>query len=143
MSFFDSLLRFSYSRDLHQHLKGLALDCEGYTGTAIYQVVSLVLISVSFLIMLNYYYGLFNHPRHTHRWVWLINVLVACGIIGTVAYVMSSRGLPEEMHCKDIHFSGMDCMLFAFTAMVYTFLVCFVFSMIFKWKSVANKKVPF
>jgi hypothetical protein len=143
MSFFDSILRFSYSRDLHQHLKGLSLDCQGYTGNAIYQTVSLTLLALSFLLMLNYYYGLFNHPRHTRRWAWLINILAACGIAGAVAYFMAAAGLPEDMHCKDIHFTRMDCMLFAATAMLYTFLVCFIFSMLFKWKSVANKKIPF
>lgn len=143
MSFFDSILRFSYSRDLHQHLKGLSVDCTGYTGTAVYQLVSLTLLAVSLVIMLNYYYGLFNHPRHTRRWVWLVNILVACGIVGIVAYFMSSAGLNEERHCKDIHFTAMDCLLFAATSMLYTFIVCFIWSMLFKWASVANKKIPF
>ena len=143
MSFFDSILRFSYSSDLHQHLKGLSTDCQNYTGTAVYQLVSLTLLAVSFLIVLNYYYGLFNHPKHTHRWVWLLNVLVACGIVGTAAYFMAAAGLPEEKHCPDIHFTKMDCALFAATSMLYTFIVCLIFSLIFKWKSVANKKVPF
>lgn len=142
MSFFDSILRFSYSRDLHQHLKGLSVDCEGYTGTAIYQVVSITLLTVSLLLMLNYYHGLFNHPRHTRRWVWLANVLVGCGIVGTVAYFMAAAGLPAELRCKDIYFTRADCLLFAATAMLYTFLVCFLFSLIFKWNSVANKKIP-
>ena len=143
MSFFDSILRFSYSRDLHQHLKGLSVDCQGYTGTAIYQVVSLTLLVLSLLFMLNYYHGLLNHPRHTRLWVWLINIIVCCGIIGTIAYAMASGGLPEGEHCKDIFFSRMDCLLFACTAMLYTFLACFIFSMLLKWKSVANKKIPF
>ena len=143
MSFFDSILRFSYSRDLHQHLKGLSVDCAGYNSNSVYQIISLTLLAVSFLIMLNYYYGIFNHPRHTRMWVWLINILVACGITGTVAYFMAAGGLPEERHCKDIHFTSMDCVLFSATAMLYTFLVCFIFSLLFKWKSVANKKIPF
>src|SRR5690606_10160151 len=143
MSFFDSILRFSYSRDLHQHLKGLSVDCEGYTGSAIYQLVSLILLVLSFLFMLNYYHGLFNHPRHTRRWVWLINILAACGIVGAAAYFMAAGGLPEEKHCKDIHFTSMDCLLFAATAVLYTFLACFLFSLVLKWTSVANKQIPF
>ena len=96
MSFFDSILRFSYSRDLHQHLKGLSVDCTGYTGNSAYQVVSLAMLVISLLVMINYYYGLFNHPRHTRRWVWLINVLVACGITGAIAYVLGTAGLPAR-----------------------------------------------
>jgi hypothetical protein len=143
MSFFDSILRFSYSRDLHQHLKGLSVDCTGYTGNSVYQFVSLVLLATGLLIMINYYYGLFNHPRYTRTWFWLLNVLIACGITGTAAYFMAAAGLPEEQHCKDIHFSSMDCLLFAATAMLYSFLMCIIYSLLLKWKSVANKKVPF
>ena len=89
--------------------------------------------------MLNYYYAVFNHPKHARLWVWLLNILVACGIIGTVAYFMAASGLPKDKHCKDIHFTPMDCILFSITAIMYTFLICFVFSMLFKWKSVVTE----
>jgi hypothetical protein len=143
MSFFDHLFHLGYSRDLHQQLKGLSADCTGYSGDAIYQVTGIVMIGVSLLLMLNYYYGLFNNPRFTHRRVWLVNILVACSIVGTFAFFNATSFLPEEKHCADIHFSVLDCTLFAFTEVIYTIIVCIIFSMLFKWKSVANKKVPF
>lgn len=143
MSFFDHVFRLGYSRDLHQQLKGLSSDCASYSGGAVYQITGIIMITVSLLLMLNYYYGLFNNPRFTHRRVWLINILVACVLTGGFAYFHATTFLPEEKHCPDIHFSVLDCALFGFTTALYTALTCILFSMIFKWKSIANKKVPF
>jgi multisubunit Na+/H+ antiporter MnhB subunit len=143
MSFFDHLFRLGYSRDLHQQLKGLSADCTGYSGDAIYQVTGIVMIAVSLLIMLNYYYGIFNNPRFTHRRVWFINIVAACSIVGAFAYFNVVSFLPAEKHCADIHFTILDCTLFAFTEVIYTAVTCIIFSLLFKWKSVSNKKVPF
>lgn len=143
MSFFDHLFNLGYSKDLHQQLKGLSLDCEGYTGDAAYPIVSIVLLVVSLIVILNYYYGLFNNPRFTHRRVWLLNIVVASCTVGFFAYFQATGYLPEGKHCETSHFNVLDCMLFAFTAMIYTAITCILFSLLFKWKSISNKKVPF
>lgn len=143
MSFFDHVIRLGYSRDLHQQLKGLSADCEGYTGNSLYQLTSIIMLAVSLVIMLNYYYGLFNNPRFTHRWVWLVNLVVACFITGGFAYSRAVSYLPDERHCTDIHFTLLDCSLFAFTVMVYTAVICILLSLVIKWKSISNKKIPF
>lgn len=143
MSLFDHLFRLGYSRDLHQQLKGLSPDCSGYSGNAVYQMSGIVMIATSLLLMLNYYYGLFNNPRFTHRRVWLLNILIACGIVWLFAYFSAIDYLPDEKHCTDIHFTYLDCALFAFTQIIYTVICCFLCSLLFKWKSIANKKIPF
>ena len=143
MSFFDHLPHLGYSRDLHQQLKGLSPDCNGYHGTAVYQITSIVLLVVSLIVMLNYYYGLFNQPRATHRWIWMTNILVASFIMGAYAYSLAAHGLSASRHCADITFTGIDCLLFSFTVMIYTAITCFLFSLLLKWKSVSNKKIPF
>lgn len=143
MSFFDHLIPLGYSDGLHQQLKGRAVDCNGYSGNTAYPLISIVMLSVSLIVMLNYYYGLFNNPRFTHRRVWLLNIVVASCMVGFFAYFRAARYLPEGKHCETIHFTVMDCMLFAFTAMIYTALTCILFSLLLKWKSISNKKVPF
>lgn len=143
MSFFDRLIPLGYSDGLHQQLKGRAVDCIDNSGNAAYPVVSIVLLSVSIIVMLNYYYGLFNNPRFTHRRVWLLNIVVASCIVGFFAYFRATGYLPEGKHCEKLRFSALDCMLFAFTAMMYTAFTCILFSLLFKWKSISNKKVPF
>lgn len=143
MSFFDHLISLGYSDGLHQQLKGRAVDCIDNSGDAAYPIVSIVLLVVSLIVILNYYYGLFNNPRFTHRRVWLLNIVVASCTVGFFAYFQAARYLPEEKHCDKLHFTVMDCMLFAFTAMIYTAFTCIFFSLLFKWKSISNKKIPF
>lgn len=143
MSFFDRLFYLGYSRDLHQQLKGHAINDSGYSGVAAYSVVSIVLLVVSLIVILNYYYGLFNNPRFTHRRVWLLNIVVASCTVGFFAYFQATGYLPEDKHYVDFRFSHLDCMLFAFTAMIYTAFTCIFFSLLFKWKSISNKKIPF
>jgi hypothetical protein len=143
MSFFDHFNLLRYSDGLHQQLKGRAVDCVDNSGDAAYPLISIVLLSVSIIVMLNYYYGLFNNPRFTHRRTWLLNIVVASCMVGFFAYFQATRYLPEEKHCDKLHFNGLDCILFAFTAMIYTAITCILFSLLFKWKSISNKKVPF
>ncbi|WP_118952384.1 hypothetical protein [Taibaiella helva] len=143
MSLFDKLFHLAYSPDLHQHLKGRATDCEGYHGGSIYQLTSFAILGVSLLFMLNFYYGLFNNPRFTHRRIWALNILAACGLIGLLAYFSAASGMAAGKHCEELHFALFDCLLFAFTEMIYTAVVCLIVSLLFKWKSISNKKIPF
>lgn len=143
MSFFDHLFFGGYSQDLHEQLKGLSADCSSYNGSNVYQATAIVLLLVSLVLLLNYYYGLFNDPRFTYRRVWLLHILVACLIVGGFAYLSAASYLPEEKHCSDLHFGALDCSLFALTEMGYTAIVCILLSLLLKWKSVSNKKIPF
>lgn len=144
MSFFDKLFKLGYSSGLHEHLKGQAVDCsDDYHAASVYQATGFAILGISLLLMLNFYYGLFNNPRFTHRRTWLLNILVACGIIGFVSYFSAASGLAEGKHCADLQFTLSDCMLFAFTEMIYTAIVCLIVSLLIKWKSVSNKKIPF
>ena len=143
MSLFDHLPKLGYSRDLHRHLRGLSITCDDYHGDAVYQITSLVMLAVSMVFMANYYYGLFNHPRYTRRRIWLLHLLVGAGAMGIFAYNRAANGLPVGKHCEEIQFTVLDCTLFGFTAALYTCILCFLFSMLLKWKSIANKKIPF
>jgi len=143
MSFFDHLIRLGYSKGLHQQLKGYTTDCSGYGSDAVYQLNSLVLLALSVVTMLNYYYGVFNNPRFTHRRIWFLNILAASGMVGVVSYFQAASFLSPEKHCNDLHFTAIDCLLFAVNQAVYAMFVCFLCSLLLKWKSIANKKVPF
>lgn len=142
MNFFDHLVRLGYSHDLHEQLKGL--DMEGETnGNSIYQLTGFLIIGISLLTMLNYYYGLFNNPRFTHRRTWLLNLLVPSTAIGLFAYFQAARYLPEDKHYSELHFSITDCALFGVNEMLLCMIACLLWSLLLKWKSVANKKIPF
>lgn len=143
MSVYNVLPRFGYSTDLHRHLDGLTVDCQGRNPNSIYQIVSLSILLICVLVMLNYYRGLFDNSRHTWRLNWALNIIGAGLLSGGLAYFMAFRGLPDEAHCSEIHFSNLDCLLFGTTAMTYALIVCLILSLAFKWFSVSNKRIPF
>jgi hypothetical protein len=143
MSFVDNMFRFNYSRDLHEYLKGMSLDCEGYTRQSTYQLIALAMLGFSTVVVLNYYYGIFNRPIFSRIKTWSANVLMTSTIIAFAAYTLAAVGLPQGMHCSYLHFYKTDCVLFGLTAFVYNTLFCIALSSCVKWLSVNNKKVPF
>ena len=143
MSLFEVLPRFGYSTDLHRHLSGLSLDCQGRNPNSIYLIVSLSLLAICLLVMLNYYRGIFDNSRHTWRMHWIWNIVFASLASGGLAYFMAYKDLPDDAHCAEIHFSNLDCFLFGCTATTYAIIVCLIFSLAFKWFSVSNKRIPF
>ncbi len=143
MNIFDSFLRFSYSRDLDEHLKGLSLDGDSYSSQSVYQIVSLIVISLSIVSVLNYYFGFFNRPTFSRILSWVLNVVGVSVIVGIISYSMAASGVPDGAHCSYLHFFKTDCLLFALTAYTYTTVLCIILSTTFKWFSENNKKVPF
>jgi hypothetical protein len=142
-SIFDAMLRFSYARDLHSHLKGLDQDCQSYTATSIYEMVLWSVVVVTFLFVLNYYRGFLNRPRFTSRLAWLINLLLACAIIFMTAYFRTRSDLLNGVGCPDLHYTDTDIVLFASTAALYTFILGLILSVGFKFFSVHHRRIPF
>lgn len=143
MSLSDNFLRFNYSKDLHEYLKGMSLDCEGYTRQSTYQMVILIMLGLSTISTLNYYYGIFNRPSFSRRKTWILNVGSVASLVAFVGYTFASIGLPAGMHCSYLHFFQTDCILFGLTCFVYTVIYSLVLSTCVKWLSVNNKRVPF
>ena len=143
MNIFDSIIRFSYSRDLLEHLKGLSLNGEACTRQSVYQMVTLIVLGFSIASILNYYFGLFNRPLFSRIFSWLFNVVVVPFIVGITSYSLAVSGVPSGAHYSYINFFKTDCLLFGLTAFAYTTVLCIVLSTTFKWFSVNNKKVPF
>lgn len=143
MRLFEVLPRFGYSRDLHRHLDGLSVDCQGRVPNSLYLIVSLSLLAICIIVMLNFYKGLFDNSRNTWRRSWLMNILFASLVSGGLAYFLAYKDLPDEAHCSEIHFTNLDCLLFGLTTMSYAVIVCLLLSLTFKWFSVSNKRIPF
>jgi len=140
---FDSMIRFGYSNDLHDHLKGLDVECNDFTATSIYQIVFWIIIGSGLLIMINFYRGLFHRPKFTSKIVWLLHLLVVATIAFVYSYFRSMADLNSGNFCQDLHFSGSDCLLFALTAACYAFLFCLIISLVLKFLSIHHRKIPF
>lgn len=143
MGFFDNILRFNYSNNLHQHLRGMSLDCESYSNQNFYQVIMMWLLVANLVMVLDFYYGLFNRPKLSSLLYWILNAFVTAFGLSFYAYMYASNGMYEGMHCSYLTFFKSDCILFGATIFVYSFLIWFVLSICLKWFSVNNKRVPF
>ncbi|RZK11628.1 MAG: hypothetical protein EOO43_19225 [Flavobacterium sp.] len=142
-SLFDAIIRFGYSNDLHEHLKGLDTKCNDYTATSIYQLILWTIIGLGLLVMLNYYRGLFHRPKFTSRWFWLLNILAVSIVVFVLAYFRSTYDLSNGNFCKDLSFNTSDCLLFALTSATYAFIFCAVISLLLKLVSIHHKRIPF
>lgn len=139
---FDAMLRFGYSTDLHEHLKGLDTECNDYGSTSIYQSVFWTILILSFVVLVNYYRGLFHRPKFTSKLFWFFNVLTVCIVIFILSYFKSSADLQSGNICSDLRFTESDCILFALTASVYALIFCLILSFVLKYFSVHHKRIP-
>jgi hypothetical protein len=140
---FESFGFYSSSNGLGDHLRGLDLPCENYSNQSIYNVVFLCVFTVNSLIVLNYYKGLFNRVNFTNFLSWLINVLVGALFLFFIAFLYANNDVSTGNYCKDLSITNSDCLGFGVTAAIFSIVWSFILSMIIKWTSSNNKKVPF
>jgi hypothetical protein len=140
---FEAIGLYSTSGGLGEHLRGFDIDCQTMSRQSTYSIVFLFMIFVNAVIMLNYYYGLLNrNPFNKFGW-WLMNVLTGAFIIYIIAWLQPHRDLMNGNYCKDLNFHSVDCMGFGLTAAIYSVTWSVLLSLLIKWKSIVNKKIPF
>ena len=143
ITLFESLGLYSSQSGLGEHLRGLDIQCNNYSGQSIYNMVFLCLFLINAIIMINYYYGIFNRIPFNRWWWWLINSLVGAVILFLVAFIYSNNDLSTGNYCKDLIFKTSDCIGFGLTSAIFSFLFSIGFSLLIKWKSSINKQSPF
>jgi hypothetical protein len=141
---FESFGLYSASNGLGDHLRGLDIKCEeGYINQSIYNVVFLCVFTINSLIVINYYRGLFNRVNFTNFLSWLINVLVGALILFFIAFLYASNDFSTGNYCEDLSITNSDCFGFGITTAIFSIVWSFILSMLIKWTSSNNKKVPF
>lgn len=143
ITIFESLGLYSAANGLGEHLRGLDVECNNFTNQSIYNIVFLCIVIINTLIVVNYYYGIFNRVNFTNFLSWCINVLVGALIIFSIAYLYVYNDFSTGNYCKDLAISDSDCIGFGITASIFSIVWSLILSMIIKWKSSNNKKVPF
>ena len=143
MNLWENLPQISYASGLHEHLKGMAIDCSSYSNQNVYQFMSICMFFVCLAGALNFYFGVFDRPIFSNHMGWFTNGVVLSLILSLVGFFKASAGLPESNHCSDLIFFRTDCIFFAINIFIYSNFLFFLFSLILKWFSVDNKKVPF
>jgi hypothetical protein len=140
---FEALGMYSSSGGLGEHLRGLDVNCNTMSRQSAYSIVFLSMIVVNIVIMFNYYYGLFNRQPFNHFVWWLGNVLTGAFIIYVIAYLGPHKDLVNNNYCQTLVFNEGDCMGFGLTAAIYAMIWSVLLSLLLKWKSIVNKKIPF
>ncbi|MDI9358306.1 MAG: hypothetical protein QM528_05125 [Phycisphaerales bacterium] len=134
-----------YSTSLSEHLRGFNIQCNGYTGPNIYLFVLILFFIVNTAIVINYYYGLFNHPKFTKRINWAFGVLLSSLIMFAIAWNYPYQDIQNHQVCKTLlpNISGWDCFGFGLTAFIWSLIYCTALSFFIKSGSTSNKRIPF
>lgn len=131
-----------YSLDLAEHLRGFNTDCTAYDAQAYYVLVGLLLLGISLLATLVYYY-LINRPAFSQWYHWLIILLINALIQGAIAFSLTNNDVSIGLYCEELNITSNDCFGFAFSNFIWGIIVYFLFSMVVKWWSTNGKKSPF
>ena len=78
---FESL----FGSNLSLYLWGYNPDAESFTNPNIFNLVGLIIVSITLLIVLGYYY-VFSHPKYSRWWSWLLVLLLNSGIALITGY---------------------------------------------------------
>ena len=147
ISLFEALGLYSVPNGLSEHLRGFNHDCsttgDPYSEQSIYNIVFICLFAINLLIAANYYYGIFNRNPFNRLGWWFLNGLIGAVITGIIAFVYPYNDFSTGNYCKDLSITASDCSGFGLTAAIYSLLLFFIFSVLIKWGSGINKKVPF
>lgn len=143
ISLFEALGLYSTQNGLGEHLRGLDLSCNEYNNQSIYGMVFIYLFAVNTILVINYYYGFFNKIPWNVWWKWLINILLGAVILFVIAFMYSNNDYSTGNFCKDLNITTSDCFGFGLTAFIFSLLWSIILSLLIKWKSSINRKVPF
>ena len=143
ITLFESLSLYSGHNGLGDHLRGLDTLCTDYTERSIYNIVFIYLLLINTVVIFNYYYALFNRVPFNVWWKWLVNIIASSLLVAVIAFIYSNNDLNAENFCPDLRVDAADCMGFAITTFIFSFLWCCVLSTGIKWWSSVNRKVPF
>jgi hypothetical protein len=143
ISIWESFGLYSTQMGLGAQLRGMNLQCDDFTRQSIYSMVFLALFLINSIIIINYYYGILNRiPFNRILW-WVLNVLFGAIIMFLIAFVYANNDLMSNDFCPDLSITTSDCIGFGATTAIFSIIWSSLLSLIIKWNSSVNKKVPF
>lgn len=144
-----------FGDNLSYFLWGFDPTTQAYTNPNLYNFVGVIIISVSLLIVVGYYY-IFNNPRYSKWWSWFIvlglNSLIALFVgyaIVRSKYINGfiPNGLVYEMDTNGNILSQLigdsNCWGFGFANFFVAAIFYIALSFLLKWWSSSAKHVPF
>jgi hypothetical protein len=143
ITIFEFLGLYSTQNGLGEHLRGLDINGIDYSNQSVYTMVFICLFIINSVIIINYYYGILNRiPYNRFLW-WFINVLVGAIILFFIAFLYANNDFSSGSIYPKLSVSSSDCVGFGLTSAIYSIIWSCLLSIIIKWNSSVNKKVPF
>mgnify|MGYP003632702511 CR=1 FL=1 len=105
-----------------------------------YTVVALYTLPMVLVCTFLYYY-VFDRPKTSKLWVWLLWLIIIGVFAFVIAYVIVENSfyeigqLPTDYNVENLIFSA--------TNSGYACIIMFLFSLLIKWKSTNSSHVPF
>jgi hypothetical protein len=127
-----------YSADLEKHVNG-----EVGTSGALNDFLLPWIGCVSAAIILNYYFGIFNRAGFNTLVTWFLNIIAACLFSGIWAYYNLSKDINAGFIVKELNIADSDPLKYATAFFIFTLLFSVLLSLLVKWFSKVNKKIPF
>lgn len=143
------LLDSFYGQPLSDYLWGYNCSTQNYDLDLLYNQFGMISIFFAILTPLVYYY-LWNPVRHQQLKYW--GLMIITGLINfAIAYYMLTADLDNGLigDCLLYDNEGnqvidtMNIVMFGVVDFIFTSIVFFIFSMIFKWGSKTVKHYPF
>lgn len=144
-----SLLESFYGKPLSEYLWGYNCDNQDYSGDLIYNQIGLIAIVLAIIVPPIYYY-IWNPVRNQQFKYWcLMGVTAIVNLL--IAYFMISsdydNGLIGDCLLYDdkgiLLIDQTNILMFGFVNALFSAILFFIFSMIYKWKSKTVKYYPF
>ena len=108
-----------------------------------YTSIGLITLVLSLVVVLLYYY-VFQHPRYSRWWSWLLTMILN-GVISMFIAAGFSLSKLNSGAMEDLgeYVAPFDCWMFGVSNLLVSFIFFIVFTFIFKWWSRDAKHVPF
>lgn len=106
----------------------------------IYSIVVIYTLPMVMVLTFLYYY-VFDRPRTSKLWVWLITLLIIGLGAFAIAYITVENSFYEIGQTPSDY--SIENLIFSSTNFVYACIIMFLFSVLIKWKSTNSSHVPF
>tara|TARA_R110002051_G_scaffold108607_6_gene181359 strand:- start:2507 stop:2911 length:405 start_codon:yes stop_codon:yes gene_type:complete len=106
----------------------------------VYTVVAIYTLPMVLVLTFLYYY-VFDRPKTSKLWVWLITLLLIGFGAFAIAYITVENSF-YELGLLPADYT-VENLIFSVTNLVYACIIMFLFSLLIKWKSINSSHVPF
>lgn len=139
MNIFSTLYEGGYLNDIFY----FGEFSDDLSQTNAYQFTGLIMLGISFLFQVLYYYFISNYGNFDKKRFWLLWIIIALVINFFVAKYISEEAIYNFYTVEPFSDYHIEYYQFSMVNVLYTFIFSFLFSLILKIKSIKANRTPF